>query len=70
MKKTDKKRILVIEDEEHIAEGIKLNLSLQGYDVEIVGDDMLAGFEVDAEVVHDDGGVGGGLFGEEVVGDG
>ena len=38
MKKTDKKRILVIEDEEHIAEGIKLNLTLQGYDVEIAGD--------------------------------
>lgn len=38
MKKTDKKRILVIEDEKHIAEGIKLNLSLQGYDVEIIGD--------------------------------
>ncbi len=37
MKKTDKKRILVIEDEEHIAEGIKLNLSMQGYDVEVVG---------------------------------
>lgn len=27
------KRILVIEDDEHIAEGLKLNLSLQGYDV-------------------------------------
>ena len=34
----DKKRILVIEDEAHIAEGIKLNLSLQGYDVKIAAD--------------------------------
>jgi DNA-binding response OmpR family regulator len=32
------KRILVIEDEEHIAEGLKLNLSLQGYDVDIALD--------------------------------
>lgn len=38
MKKTDKKRILVIEDELHIAEGIKLNLSLQGYAVKIAAD--------------------------------
>lgn len=38
MKKTDKKRILVIEDEVHIAEGIKLNLSLQGYAVKIAAD--------------------------------
>jgi len=30
-----KKRILVVEDESHIAEGLKLNLSLQGYDVMI-----------------------------------
>ncbi|MBW2611895.1 MAG: response regulator transcription factor [Deltaproteobacteria bacterium] len=30
-----KKRILVIEDEKHIAEGLKLNLSLQGYDVTV-----------------------------------
>ncbi|MDQ5987721.1 MAG: Alkaline phosphatase synthesis transcriptional regulatory protein PhoP [Syntrophus sp. SKADARSKE-3] len=32
------KRILIIEDETHIAEGIKLNLSLQGYDVDIAAD--------------------------------
>ncbi len=38
MKKTGQKRILVIEDEEHIAEGLKLNLSLQGYAVMIAGD--------------------------------
>ena len=30
-----KKRILVVEDESHIAEGLKLNLSLQGYEVTI-----------------------------------
>lgn len=33
-----KKKILVIEDELHIAEGIKLNLSLQGHDVKVEGD--------------------------------
>jgi len=38
MMKAEKKRILVIEDERHIAEGIKLNLSLQGYAVKIAGD--------------------------------
>ena len=38
MIKTDKKRILVIEDETHIAEGIRLNLSLQGYTVKIAAD--------------------------------
>ena len=38
MKKIEKKRILVIEDENHIAEGLKLNLALQGYDVMIAPD--------------------------------
>jgi DNA-binding response OmpR family regulator len=38
LKNNDKKRILVIEDDEHIAEGLKLNLSLQGYDVKIAVD--------------------------------
>lgn len=32
------KRILLIEDEMHIAEGLQLNLSLQGYEVEIAQD--------------------------------
>ncbi|MEA1969960.1 MAG: response regulator transcription factor [Thermodesulfobacteriota bacterium] len=41
MEDAEKERILVIEDEEHIAEGIKLNLSLQGYSVSIACD----GFE-------------------------
>ena len=45
MIKTNTKRILVIEDEAHIAEGIKLNLSLQGYAVEIAGDGV-AGIEL------------------------
>ena len=33
MENDHKKRILVIEDETHIAEGIRLNLSMKGYDV-------------------------------------
>ena len=33
-----KNRILVIEDERHIAEGLRLNLSLQGYDVRLAFD--------------------------------
>ena len=33
-----KSRILVIEDEAHIAEGLKLNLVLKGYDVKIAAD--------------------------------
>lgn len=35
MPDNEKHRILVIEDDEHIAEGLKLNLSLQGYSVRI-----------------------------------
>ncbi len=38
MENSDKKRILVVEDEGHIAEGVKLNLELQGYLVEIAAD--------------------------------
>lgn len=38
MKRTERKRILLIEDEFHIAEGLRLNLELQGYDVEIAPD--------------------------------
>jgi len=33
-----KKRILVVEDEPHLAEGLKLNLSIKGYDVMIAKD--------------------------------
>jgi DNA-binding response OmpR family regulator len=35
MKPSTEKRILIVEDDGHIAEGLKLNLSLQGYDVMI-----------------------------------
>jgi len=35
MNDSHKKRILIIEDESHIAEGLKLNLSLQDYEVKI-----------------------------------
>jgi len=38
MKETGKKRILIIEDEEHIAEGLKFNLSLHGHEVMIAMD--------------------------------
>ena len=35
MNATDKKRILIIEDDRHIAEGIELNLCLQGNEVKV-----------------------------------
>lgn len=38
MEAAEKKRILVIEDEVHIADGIQLNLTLQGYGVSIARD--------------------------------
>lgn len=44
MKKTSEKRILIIEDDAHIAEGLKLNLSLQGYDV-LIAYDGVSGLE-------------------------
>jgi DNA-binding response OmpR family regulator len=34
----EKKRILIVEDDTHIAEGLKLNLSLQGYSVYLAED--------------------------------
>lgn len=34
------KRILVVEDEKHMAEGLKLNLSLQGYEVAVAADGL------------------------------
>jgi two-component system, OmpR family, alkaline phosphatase synthesis response regulator PhoP len=37
MRQTEKSRILIIEDDAHIAEGLKLNLSLQGYEAAIAG---------------------------------
>ena len=38
MSDSTKKRILVVEDETHLAEGLKLNLTLKGYDVMIAAD--------------------------------
>ena len=38
MKETGEKRILVIEDDAHIAEGLRLNLSLKGFSVQIAPD--------------------------------
>ena len=38
METVEKKRILVIEDEARIAEGLRLNLSLAGYAVSVAGD--------------------------------
>lgn len=38
MDPSEKKQILIIEDDAHIAEGLKLNLSLKGHDVKISAD--------------------------------
>ena len=40
-----KAKILLIEDETHIAEGIKVNLNLSGYDV-VVAEDGMKGLEL------------------------
>ena len=40
MNNAEKKQILIIEDDAHIAEGMKLNLSLQGYNVFIAPDGL------------------------------
>ncbi|SLM27534.1 Two-component response regulator [Desulfamplus magnetovallimortis] len=45
MENGKKKRILVIEDEAHIAEGIELNLAIQGYDVQVAPDGVM-GLEI------------------------
>ena len=37
MKQTQKKRILIVEVDAHIAEGLKRDLSLQGYEAAIAG---------------------------------
>ena len=37
MKQSEQRRILIVEDDAHIAAGLKLNLSLQGYEVAVVG---------------------------------
>jgi two-component system, OmpR family, alkaline phosphatase synthesis response regulator PhoP len=38
MKNTGKRRILIVEDDAHIAEGLRLNLSLKGYETMIAPD--------------------------------
>jgi two-component system, OmpR family, alkaline phosphatase synthesis response regulator PhoP len=35
-------RLLIVEDEAHLATGIKFNLELEGYEVEVIGDGALA----------------------------
>ncbi|MBA3035991.1 MAG: response regulator transcription factor [Desulfobacterium sp.] len=45
MKYQRNKRILIIEDDIHIAEGLKLNLSLQGYDV-VIAKDGVSGLHI------------------------
>lgn len=42
---TEKKRILIIEDEDHIAEGLKLNLSIHGFAVKIASDGVSGLYE-------------------------
>lgn len=42
MDNEDKKRVLVVEDENHIAEGIRLNLTMEGYEVKIAPDGVAA----------------------------
>ncbi len=42
MENQESKRILVVEDDDHIAEGLRLNLTLQGYEVKISIDGMTA----------------------------
>jgi len=37
-----KKRILIVEDEEHIADGLQLNLTAQGYETVVAGDGQAA----------------------------
>jgi two-component system, OmpR family, alkaline phosphatase synthesis response regulator PhoP len=37
MKQIEKRRILIVEDDLHIAEGLKLNLTLQGYETAVAG---------------------------------
>ena len=33
-------RILVVEDEQHLADGLRFNLAAEGHDVDVVGDGM------------------------------
>lgn len=47
-----KKRILIIEDDRHIAEGIRLNLTFQGYEV-VIASDGVAGLNQWKEIKPD-----------------
>jgi DNA-binding response OmpR family regulator len=42
MKQSGNKRVLVVEDDPHIAEGLRLNLSLKGYELQIALDGVAA----------------------------
>ena len=42
MNSPETKKILIVEDEKHVAEGLQLNLSLQGYDVNLAYDGVAA----------------------------
>lgn len=42
MENQELKRVLIVEDDDHIAEGIRLNLSMQGYEVKVAIDGMAA----------------------------
>jgi two-component system, OmpR family, alkaline phosphatase synthesis response regulator PhoP len=42
MKSSGNKRILVVEDDQHIAEGLRLNLALKGYEPQIALDGIAA----------------------------
>lgn len=42
MKAAPQKRILIVEDDLHIAEGLRLNLALRGYEIMIAADGMAA----------------------------
>jgi len=42
MKAVPQKRILIVEDDLHIAEGLRLNLALRGYEIMIAADGMAA----------------------------
>ena len=45
---TPKAQILVVEDEEHLAEGLRFNLEAEGHEVEIAGDGMDAARRLEA----------------------
>jgi DNA-binding response OmpR family regulator len=46
-------RILIVEDEEHLATGIRFNLEMEGYDVEVATDGADALQQLGSETVYD-----------------